>query len=220
MINRALTVVAVWLAGAGVASASDHELALYAVGKAVNADTGEYLYSEFHYCSRDITTCSIDYRDSMNTSIAVKDVDYGASPYAPNLFLREFGIDAVVAYESSGSDEVVDAGFDNFVRSRWDTLAAGEKVTFPFRALGFDRAFDMRAGKARDGDCDDNLLCLRVQVDSWLLGLVAQPIDLAYNRDDRRLLRYRGVSNLRSRGLNSQQVEISYTYQDHLAYLP
>jgi hypothetical protein len=57
-------------------------------------------------------------------------------------------------------------------------------------------------------------LCLRVEVDSWLLGLVAPTIDLVYDRESQQLLRFSGVSNIRSADNKSQQVDIAYRYLD------
>ena len=106
---------------------------------------------------------------------------------------------------------VVDAGFDNYVRLRWDDLLDGKRVKFPLRLLSLDSPVDMRA-QVIESDCPAGQLCIEVEVDSWLLGLLAGPIKLRYDREDRSLLYFSGVSNLKDDDGESQEVVIRYDY--------
>jgi hypothetical protein len=72
----------------------------------------------------------------------------------------------------------------------------------------------MRAVAPSDAACGPTELCLEVKLDSWLLGMLAPPIELAYDRNERKLLRYRGISNIRDSSGKSQSVEIHYRYRD------
>lgn len=204
----AVFLVQVAIVASPVARAND--LAPYVSGRATHADSGEHLYSEAHFCSASGLRCRVEYTDPAGVLLAEKALDYSAGPNTPAVNLRE-PPDSEPLTLAATDAQVVDAGFDHFVRSRWDAFAAGEVVTFGFQALGFDRAFTMRA-EAVAADCDAAWLCLRVQVNSWFLRLVAQPIELAYLRGSRQLVRYRGVTNLRSAELRAQPVEIRYTY--------
>lgn len=185
------------------------------VGEAFDARTGELLYREIHDCSEDGTSCVVDYRDVAGQAIAFKQLDYSGSPYGPGLVMRDLrGETEHVVPVADSRELVVDAGFDNFVRSRWDELASGETVKFPFQVVGFDRPFQMKARAADREDCTADSLCITVEIDSWLLGLVADPIELAYSRDTRRLLRFVGVSNLRNDEGKSPKVDIRYYYDE------
>jgi hypothetical protein len=185
------------------------------VGEAFDVRTGDLLYREVHDCSEDGTRCIVDYRDVAGQAIAFKELDYSVSRYAPGLVMRDLrgGTEHVLPGADAG-ELVVDAGFDNFVRSRWEELERGETVTFPFQVVGFDRPFAMKARAVDAADCDAQSLCLSVEIDSWLLGLVADPIELAYARDSRRLLRFVGVSNLRDTDGKSPKVDIRYRYDE------
>ena len=85
-------------------------------------------------------------------------------------------------------------------------------MRFPFRMVGRDKPIDMRANKA--GQCTDDKLCLNIRLDSWLLGSFIDPIQLTYDRGSQRLLRFKGISNLKTDQGRSQKVEIEYRYRD------
>ena len=57
-------------------------------------------------------------------------------------------------------------------------------------------------------------VCLQIELDSWLLGMLVDPFELTYDRGSRRLLRFTGVSNLKDGEGQSQQVDIHYRYPE------
>ncbi len=180
------------------------------VGKATDLKTGETLYLEHYYCSDDELRCSVFYLRPDDRVIARKDLDYATSPKAPDLKFQDFRIDKEIVIESTESDSVVDAGFDNFVRLQWQDLAEGDDIQFPFRMVGREEPIDMLA-RQRD-ECEGDKLCLNIRLDSWLLGNLIDPIQLTYDRDSQRLLRFKGISNLRNDEGRTQKVDIVYAY--------
>ncbi|MCB1844242.1 MAG: hypothetical protein KDI09_14875 [Halioglobus sp.] len=182
------------------------------IGSAYDESGQELLYRELHFCSDSQLQCSVDYRDPAGTGIAFKELDYSPGPHQPALVMRDLRNELEHVVSASGNEVVVDAGFDNYVRSRWDELSAGEPVRFRFKVVDFDDPIPMKA--LQQADCAEERLCLKVTVDSWLLGFFADPIELTYARDSKRLLRFRGVSNLRGPNGESQTVDIRYTYPD------
>jgi len=201
-----------------VATAAEHPATPTVVGEAFDRDDGRLVYREYHFCSPDGLTCTVDYRDGTGQPIAFKELDYTGNPYGPALVMRDLrsGGEEVLAF-SDRTDLVVDAGFDNFVRSRWEELNRGETVVFPFQVVGIGRPLKMRANAMPDG-CEASELCLQVSVDSWFLGLLAEPIELSYSRTSRRLLRFSGVSNLRDGGGRSHSVDILYDYTPGVSF--
>ena len=185
------------------------------VGEARDPDTGNTLYLEQYYCSDNGLSCSVFYLRPNEELIASKELDYSASSKAPALTFRDFRLDREVIIDQPDTDAVVDAGFDNFVRLQWQELAEGEEVRFPFRMVGRDDPIRMRA--AREARCEDGKLCLQIRLDSWLLGSLVDPIHLEYDADSQRLLRFEGISNLKSDQGRSQKVEIRYRYPDTAA---
>ncbi len=183
------------------------------LGEARDPGSGQTLYFEHHYCDDDLLACSVFYLDTEGQLMASKTMDYSFSRLAPSLHFVEYRFDKELSYTPSDPDLVVDSGFDNFVRSRWDSLDEGEAVRFPMKLLGRDKPLKMKGSKASGMDCSTTELCIDVALDSWLLGSLVDPIQLTYDRDERRLQRFRGLSNLRTDEGERQQVDIRYLYE-------
>jgi len=175
-------------------------------------DAGES-YRELHYCTANGARCSIEYRGQAGELLAEKQLDYSASLQAPAMEMEDYRHDLVLRSNHDPKQPVVvDAGFDNYVRTQWDELEQGLPVRFPLLLAGRDKPIDMVATQREDPQCSEDQLCLRVRIDSWLLSRVVAPIDLDYSRKDRRLQRYRGISNLRDSEGDTRMVEIRYEY--------
>jgi len=156
----------------------------------------------------------VEYRDPGGDLIARKALDYRQGPWSPSLSVQD--LRAGEAFEVAAPADpavVVDAGFDNYMRARWQELAAGEEVSFPFLAAGQQRPFRMVARPVASSECDPATLCLEVQPDAWWLRLLMDPIELVYDRNSRRLLLFRGISNLSDAAGDAYAVEIRYSYR-------
>jgi hypothetical protein len=187
------------------------------VGKAFDSKSGELLYSELHFCADDQLECVVDYHDSFGQLIARKTLDFSGGVYQPALQMRDFRRSLEFSFSNNEREDlVVDAGFDNFVRSKWDELNEGEVVKFPFKVIGIDSPVKMRALIDPAGNCNEQQLCLKVSLDSWVLSMLVDPIMLSYSRQDRRLLRFQGVSNIKGVEGESLSVDIRYDYEDEL----
>ncbi|WMJ69310.1 hypothetical protein [Stenotrophomonas sp. 24(2023)] len=95
------------------------------------------------------------------------------------------------------ADAVIDTGFDAAVRQHWSTLMQGTAVTLPFLVPGRQRFYPVRV--QHTGAVTWNGLpaqAIRVRLDTWF-GAVAPTLSLVYADADRRLLEFRGTSNLR-----------------------
>ena len=187
------------------------------VGSAYDRNTGYFLYSEQHFCGQERFECMVEYLDSSGLIFAKKHLDYRQSPLSPSLVMTDFRSGVKLRVPHSGEDNlVVDAGFDNFVRSIWDSLDAGDSATFPFLVVGFDKPLKMKAVRRDDRDCKSLELCLEVRLESWFLGLIVDPIELHYSRADRRLQHFSGISNIKGEKGETLSVDIHYQYGDQL----
>ncbi len=183
------------------------------IGKAFERGSDRLLYEEHHFCNEDTSLCQVFYLNATGDLFARKDIEYQKAPSAPGLLFRDFRKDLEIRIDPSEDSElVVDAGFDNYVRQRWGELSGGESIRFPFLIAGRDRPLAMRAGPDKDDECEESTVCLEIELDSWLLGMIVDPIELTYDRDTRRLLRFQGISNLKDDEGGSQQVDIRYQY--------
>ena len=184
------------------------------VGEARAIASGDLLYRELHDCSEDGRYCKVSYQNPQGQLIAHKKLDYSNSLQAPALQVKDLRLGTEFRLEGGmAPDLVVDAGFDNFVRERWVDLASGGVVRFPFVVVGRNKPLKMKAGLDEDRACAEERVCLAVTLDGWLLAALVDPIQLVYD-NDRRLLQFRGISNIRDENGGSQKVEINYTYRN------
>lgn len=108
------------------------------------------------------------------------------------------------------SDAVIDAGFDAAVRSHWQRLMQGERLTLQFLVPGRHRYYPVqvrRSGAVRwQGKPAQSI---EVQLDAWY-GAIAPRLSLVYADTDRRLLEFRGTSNLRDARGDYPQVTVRF----------
>ena len=85
---------------------------------------------------------------------ARKRIDYRGSMQAPGLQIEDLRAGETVVIDSEfGEDVVVDAGFDHYVRMRWDELSSGAAVQLPFLVVGRDKPLNMRAQMESSMSC-------------------------------------------------------------------
>ena len=190
------------------------------LGKAYEKNTGAFLYSEQHFCSEQRLLCTVEYSDAAGEVFAKKRLDFRHSLVGPSLVMSAYRNQSEISIPASQSDAlVIDAGFDNFVRSSWEALNDGKQISFPFLPAGFDKPLDMRALRSEKIDCDPKQLCLDIELDSWLLAMIVDPIELSYSRSNKRLLHFSGVSNIKDEDGETQSVDIHYEYLEEVIAL-
>jgi hypothetical protein len=105
--------------------------------------------------------------------------------------------------------DVVDAGFDTYVRDHWDALS-GRASRISFVLPSHFGAIDLRLGDARDVvEGGVAIRCFRMRLDSWY-GFAAPSIELSYSVADRRLLRFVGIGTIRDGEGRNQNVRIEF----------
>lgn len=108
------------------------------------------------------------------------------------------------------SDAVIDAGFDAAVRTHWQALMRGERVRLPFLVPSRQRFYPVevrRTGEVRWQGQPAH--AMEVKLDTWYGG-VAPRLALTYAQADRRLLEFRGTSNLRDARGDYPQVTVRF----------
>lgn len=107
-------------------------------------------------------------------------------------------------------DAVIDAGFDAAVRSHWRRLMQGERLGLQFLVPGRQRYYPVqvqRIGAVRWQGMPAQ--SIEVQLDAWY-GAIAPRLSLVYADADRRLLEFRGTSNLRDTRGDYPQVTVRF----------
>jgi hypothetical protein len=190
-------------------------------GRAHDLKTGRLLYVESHAVSGSggpRESRVVSYRCANGATFARKTLDYGGARLAPAFALDDArsGVSEGLERSARGvrvferargsplrskllpdAGMVADAGFDEFVRARWSTLEAGDALLIPFVVPSRLDTVDFRVRKAGETTIEGRVASVfRLSV-AGPLGWILPDIDVTYRQDDRRLLRYRGVTNIR-----------------------
>lgn len=216
---------ALLLAAAGVAQASitRHD------GEARDPDTRRVLYREEHLIRRNgdaPTERLVLYRCPDRTAFARKRVDYRRSRLAPDFELidarghreglRREGARTLVwsgdapakALAATEAPLVADAGFDEFLRARWSTLTAGEPQRLAFAVPAYGRSLDFRIAPKAGAD-RGAVQRFELRIDG-LLGRMLPSITVDYDREERLLRRFLGLTNIRDARGEQVRAEILF----------
>lgn len=192
------------------------------VGFAHDAATQRFLYTEVHSFQRgvdgQVQTALTRYFDPQGREMARKTLDYRAHRWLPvfrldvpawkyaegllgqqgqiTLFKQDQGREQKATLERGNSLEAADSGFNHLLQDQWSALMRGNTVSFGLVVAGQLDRYRFRARRVGDVSIDGiGGVQLRIEPDS-LLRLLVDPIDIVYDRQGERLLRYTGVSNI------------------------
>lgn len=207
------------------------------VGTGYKPGTDEVLFYEYQRFLLDsegfIVGRYIEYRLPDHSLKSVKELDYALdrSPWLPSFRYKdqevgyEVGVDISnqqsrlyrysertsleESYQALNINTIVDAGFDAYVQHVWPRLLKGEVVEFEFLApLKLDRyAFELSFMAEENGICH-----LEMSLDWWLVELLIDPVQLHYDCQTRRILRYQGLTNLRDKNHKQYKADIHYQW--------
>jgi hypothetical protein len=190
-------------------------------GQAWDMQKKRLLYTESHWTRFEnnlLSERTVLYRCADGTPFARKVISYAPSRLAPAFDFKDARLDyreglrwkngsaSVWFAGTEGYKErqlqnegtlVADAGFDGFIRSRWPQLLSDRRQQLQFAvpsrldSYGFHL---QRVGAAVYRE--QAAQTFRLGLDGWL-GLVAPDIEVTYNNSGNRLLRFKGLSNIR-----------------------
>jgi hypothetical protein len=204
-------------------------------GYARDLDTNALLYVESHSVADAGTAHEmrvVIYRCADGSPFARKELNYAGDRLAPEFRFEDSrsgyaeglirGRRTLEAFERSGANAerraasiageglVADAGFDEFVRARWEALERGETLDAPFLVPSrLDRVpFRVRkVGEAQVGG--ETATVIRLSL-AGVLRFILPDIEVSYRKRDRALVRYRGVTNVRDVAGRSLRAEIEF----------
>ncbi|MEJ0086046.1 MAG: hypothetical protein WDO72_10205 [Pseudomonadota bacterium] len=109
---------------------------------------------------------------------------------------------------------VADAGFDEFVRTRWDLLEKGGSIEVPFLVPSRLHSVNFKVRKVADATIGGDVASVfRLSV-AGPLGWFLSDIDVSYRQRDRRLVRYRGITNVRNVSGSMLEAQIDFPDAD------
>lgn len=213
------------------------------VGYAYALDSDELVYTETH---REVTTengrvlLSTTYADPAGRPFATREVHFQGMDPVPDFELTDTRIGytegvketeaGLVVYKREGDDEVrkslepgkhpvvVDAGFDRFVQQQWDALQAGHFARFEFAncerlALIALRLSRVASRETQYGPVTD----FQMEPNNWLVRMLVDPILISYRDEDRSLLEYRGLSNIKRADGENHVVRIFFPPDERIS---
>ncbi len=203
-------------------------------GYAEDAKSGELIYVEEHeqIVTNGVTVSQvIRYRDTEGQVFAQKDLDFRPNPrrplfqledklraYREGLRATEAGLE-VFCFEQGeeraklvdNTDFVADAGFDRIIETDWDTLVTGKAVKFDFLVPAEEGTFKFRLKKSDELTyLGKDAVEFTMAPANGFLRLIVDPIRVVYDVEERALLSYRGISNLRDAELENYDVMIRF----------
>lgn len=217
-----------------VATQSPAGAAQHFTGEARNA-RGALLYLEQHWIYRDGDSDArlVLYTCPDGAAFARKHLQYGNDAQAPDFAfddartgfgegVRGNGVERTVfirdgktrpertARVTLAANSVVDAGFDDFVRTHWDALRDGESLPIGFVVPSKLGAVDFnvqRIGAEKFEGVD--AVRYRLELTRWYARMLPH-IDVIYDAASHQLLNYVGIGNIRSNDAHNLDVRITF----------
>jgi len=114
-----------------------------------------------------------------------------------------------------------DNGIHPFIVEHFDELMANETVNFKLVLAARERVLNMRLDRIDDSAVNgQRAVRFRAQVDMLFVGWFTQKLVFTYNPENKRLISYRGVSNMQDERGKSYPVEVRYYQGDAPASMP
>jgi hypothetical protein len=211
-------------------------------GHAYDIDNQDLLYVEHHTVYLDgegnYLSQQVEYKDPKGVLLVLKTLEYGNRAFLPSMSFQDkrnnHGFEATAAAEhvflerdsgssldrfevelSSSMTPVLDAGFDRLLAKNWDALRSGEVLEFDFFAPTRASMIGFRLSEMASDD--KTSARFKIEPSTWLIRLLVDPIILDYDAESRRLVRYKGITNIpRSEGNlvldENYRAEIVYKY--------
>ncbi|WP_421846451.1 hypothetical protein [Marinomonas sp.] len=205
------------------------------VGSAYSIETGTLLYRETHQkISEDVY--KVEYSEPDGRIFANKTIDLSQSRITPSfsqlnerngekIDVTQTGDQLQVNYQENSAAKVekesvkleagmvVDAGFDAFVKQYWDTLISGKEMDIEYLVPSKQSTFSFRFSQVTCVDgTKEGAMCFALKPVSWFVSLAVDPIVVAYDPADKRLLRFTGRANICDEQGKYQTVDIQYHY--------
>ena len=190
-------------------------------GQAWDLQKKRLLYTESHWSRFEnnlLSERTVLYRCADGTPFARKVISYAPSRLAPAFDFKDARLDyreglrwkngtASVWFDGSDGykeqqlqsapDLVADAGFDGFIRSRWPQLLGDRREQLQFAVPSRLDSYGFHLQRVGPAVYREQAAqTFRLGLDGWL-GLVAPDIEVTYGSASKRLLRFKGLSNIR-----------------------
>lgn len=194
------------------------------LGYAYVQDSNKHLYTEVHYLRKENgrpATETVFYCSPDGAFLAAKSLDYRGSPRAPDFlfamsddhyregvrtepkgrvaFVRPVGASELQSYPLPEDPElVIDAGLQQVVGANIARFRKGEALTFPFLVASRKEAYNLKMRPVGEAEVlGETTLHLQIEAVNFWVRQFTSPTDFYFHPGQGRVLRYRGLANLR-----------------------
>lgn len=205
---------------------------------AYDMKTGKYLYTAYHVVTlengREIRR-KIYYRKGKE-KIADKRISYRKNATVPDFEAKHHRIDYEEGASVSGNyvnvfvktnrdrnrrqnlvkikeNSILDTGFDAFVHKNWNSLMNGKQIKVNFIIPARLTSYTFRVQKSREYEYKGRRLAeFKVKIANFFIRMIVRSIYVSYDIENRRLMVYRGLSNIRDRKGKNLKTNIYFHY--------
>ena len=106
-------------------------------------------------------------------------------------------------------NQIAGQGFHHFIVKHLDAIAEGKIFHVH---LAIPSRLDQFSFRIRKANIEGSKILIRLEIDNWFLRLIAPHVEVLYDRESGRLLRYEGLSNIADTSGEFKKVQIKYFY--------
>lgn len=117
---------------------------------------------------------------------------------------------------------VIDAGFSALIATHWDELLSGKRITFDFASSARLTTIEFRLSHNQNSGDDQASEQFTLEPSNWFVRMLVKPIVLIYSSQNKTLIGYEGLSNIRKDGGGNHTVKIAFpeAHQFSMRQLP
>ena len=214
------------------------------IGKAYDLNNNELLYSEHHYYISEVLH-KVEYKEPNGEVFATKTINYEKSFFSPDFILvnkrngefisaKKNNQQVILDYKENRKSSierskindsaslVIDAGFDHFITSNWDSLISGKSLSVDYLIPSQGDSYELTLKKVICNSDNENTenskesFCFSISASSFFIRIFSSELQLAYNHngEDNRyqLISFKGRTNISDRKGNYQDAYIRYQF--------
>lgn len=235
MLTSALLAAAIWPIAVTQDCAPSADAIMVGVAK---NEAGKIIYCEI-VSQVDEQSLKINYF-SKDKIFAEKSLHFSTNPFIPTVIQKDFRVGELrqadiseknveLHYQTSVHKKVekaliplqkvdiLDAGFDNFIRAHWDDLQTGKTLSVNFASIPHLKILPLRISAqpldkcATKHDESSAMACYFVEIDNALLRILIGNIKITYDQQHR-LHEFNGIVNVQDDDQDNQKAIIHYFY--------
>lgn len=214
---------------------ADNRLEYTGLASAVKGN--KVIYSEYNvemYLAGKHQQTETSYLDASGKTFARRKLDYSKSNLTPDFTLEDKrtglmegatlkGNDILLFYKKNKSSPlksasisipkpyVVDGGFNYFIKSKWSELIKGETEYVNIAVPSQLSYYKFRIYKlSGDAQLDKKEVVFKIEPDNFIVRNLVDPILTTYNKATKRMISYKGISNICSDKGKYLQVTLTY----------